>query len=544
MSSSIVRPPGIAPMRTLGSLLERQARERGSETFVITDGAAHSYARVDELARRAAAGFSAIGVGHGDRVCLALPNGLDITAAWLGLACMGAIEVPINPEFKSHQVGYVVQDAGATVIVTTASFFEAHRPHLLECPALRVLVLCDEAAGIDAGRLRVVGFGELCSAPAARHGAFEVRGSDPVAIMYTSGTTGVPKGVLLCHEHEVTLGSNIAASVELAQGDCFYNFFPMHHNTAQGIIACSVLAVGARMLLVDRFSRSRFWSDVHEYRCTVFYGMGAILEMLNKDPEGPRLARGHTLRVGWGIAMGVEQVERFGRLFGVPFVTGYGSTEANMAVMSDSGPQVAGMAGRPLQDFEVAIVDEDDRPCEPGVLGEIVVRPRRPYVTFLEYWGKPRETVQAWRNLWFHSGDAGVMDAQGRLFFVDRIKDVIRHRGNNVSSAEVESVLLQLPAVQEAAVVAADSELGEFEQEVRAVIVLAAGQDWNPRAIVEHCATRLPYYAVPRFLDRVEALPKTPTAKVRKGELRASGLLPDTWDRVAAGVTLRASRSM
>lgn len=253
------------------------------------------------------------------------------------------------------------------------------------------------------------------------------------------------------------------------------------------------------------------------------------------------MAQGHTLRAGWGIAMGAEQVERFTKLFGVQFITGYGSTEANMPVMSPMGLVRDGLAGKVLPDFEVAIVDEADRPCAPGEVGEIAVRPRRPYITFLEYWGKPQETVQAWRNLWFHSGDAGIMDADGWVYFVDRIKDVIRHRGNNVSSVEVESVLLELPAIQEAAVVAAPSELGGYEQEVRAVLVLAAGHAWDPESVIRHCAERLPYYAVPRYLDCVEELPKTSTAKVRKTDLRVQGLLPGTWDRVAAGLQLKPS---
>lgn len=528
-------------MRTIGHLLHRQAIERGDKTFVVHGERKLTYSTMDDLARKTAAGLAAASVRHGDRVCLALPNGIDMLAGWLGLACLGAIEVPINLEFKSHQVRYVVEDAGATLLITTAEFFRAHREELLRCQALRALVLTDDSVGVDGGRLELLSFAELQSSVAAEHDANAVQGSDPMAIVYTSGTTGMPKGVLLCHEHELTMGTNIADSVELTDEDCFYNFFPMHHNTAQGIITCSVLVAGARMLLVDRFSRSRFWPDVRENGCTMFYGMGAILEILNKDPQGPAMSQGHTLRAGWGIAMGAEQVERFTQLFGVQFVTGYGSTEANMPVMNALGPVQDGLAGTVLPDFEVAIVDEADRRLPHGQVGEIVVRPRRPYVTFLEYWGKPKETVQAWRNLWFHSGDAGTMDVDGRLFFVDRIKDVIRHRGNNVSSVEVEGVLLEMSCLQQAAVVAAPSELGGYEQEVRAVLVLAPGHTWDPEAIVRHCAEKLPYYAVPRFLDCVQELPKTSTSKVRKAELRAQGLLPATWDRVAIGFKLHSS---
>jgi len=530
-------------MLTIGHLLSQQARKRGKKPFVVHSGGELSFAEMDDLARRTATGLLALGVKHGDRVCLALPNGIDILSAWFGLACMGGIEVPINLELKSHIVKFVVEDSGASLLISNVGFFRAHRDELIKCKSLLTLVLVDdEFTPVDTGNLKLMRFSELQATAALEHEHFTVHSRDPMAILYTSGTTGMPKGVLLCHEHEVVLGKNIGASLSLNENDCFYNFFPMHHNTAQGIITCSVLVAGCRMLLVDRFSKSRFWPDVHQNGCTVFYAMGAILEILNKDPEGPDLSRGHSLRAGWGIAMGEEQVDKFTKLFGVQFATGYGSTEASMPVINEIGPIQEGLAGKVVPGYEVSIVDEEDRPRAPGELGEIVVRPSRPNVIFLEYWGNPKATVQAWRNLWFHSGDAGYMDSQGQLFFVDRIKDVIRHRGNNVSSVEVEGVLLEIPAIQEAAVVAAPSELGGYEQEVRAVLVLAAGHELDPESIIRHCAERLPYYAVPRFINCVQELPKTSTAKVRKIELRNQGLHPGTWDRVAAGFNIKQFR--
>jgi crotonobetaine/carnitine-CoA ligase len=346
--------------------------------------------------------------------------------------------------------------------------------------------------------------------------------------------------VLLCHEHEITIGESIAASIDLRPSDCSYNFFPLHHNTGQGIITCSALLVGAQMLLIDRFSRSRFWEDVKAHGCTAFFGMGAILEILNKDPDGVALAQGHRLRIGWGIAMGVEQVRRFSELFGVGFVTGYGSTEVNMVSMTSRADAKPGSVGKILDDFEVAIFDESDQPVAHGNVGQIVVRPKRPYITFLEYWGRLRETVDAWRNLWMHTGDAGFIDADGYLHFVDRIKDVIRYRGNNISSVEVENVLLDLPAVQEAAVIPAPSALGGYEQEVQAVLVLAQGYELDAEAVIRHCSEKLPNYAIPRYLDVIDELPKTSTGKVRKTVLRERGILPTTWDRVAAGITLQS----
>ncbi|WP_066272052.1 AMP-binding protein [Hydrogenophaga palleronii] len=527
--------------RTLGALLAAQARAKGDAPFVLCEQKTVGYAEADRLATSVAQGLGSVGVRHGDRVCLALPNGIDMLASWFGIGRLGAIEVPVNLEFKSAQVRYVVEDSGAEVLIADLAFYAAHQDALEACERLRTVLLIDgppDAA--SAGRVALEHFAEVCSRDFNLAAAKPVQPSDALAIMYTSGTTGMPKGVLLCHEHEITLGENIARSIGLTPGDCVYNFFPLHHNTAQGIIACSTLVTGARMLVVDRFSRTRFWPDVVTHQCTVFFGMGAILEMLNKDPDGPRAAQGHRLRAGWGISMGAEQVARFTELFGVPFGTGYGSTEANVVTLTPVGALQEGLVGHSTSDFDVRVVDADDQPQPACTVGEIVVRPARPHVTFLGYWGKPRETVETWRNLWFHTGDAGFFGEDGRLHFMDRIKDVIRYRGNNVSSVEVESVLLDMPAVQEAAVIAAPSPLGGYEQEVRAVLVLAEGARFDPAAVIAHCDERLPYYAVPRYVDAVAGLPKTSTGKVRKAELRGQGLLATTWDRVAAGVALQS----
>jgi crotonobetaine/carnitine-CoA ligase len=527
-------------VRTLGGLLHVQARRFGDRAFVHFGGRDLTYAELDRLATATANGLRSLGVGHGDRVCLALPNGVDFLVAWFGLTRLGAVEVPLNLDFKSPQVRYVLDDAGAVVLITDSDFLSAHQS-VIENTSIRAVVLIDTTDRyVGMARAGITALAAMLAHPPSDEPLPDVAPSDPMAIIYTSGTTGDPKGVLLCHEQELTLADNVAASIDLNENDCFYNFFPMHHNTGQGIITCSVLATGGRMLLTDRFSRSRFWADVKQHGCTTFYGMGAIIEILNRDAGGSRAAAGHTLRVGWGIAIGTEQARRFRDRFGIEFVTGYGSTEVNMVAISSLGAWPAGAAGKIVDDFEVAIVDETDVPVAAGEVGEIVVRPRRPFVTGLGYWRKPAETVQAWRNMWVHTGDAGRLDGDGYLYFVDRIKDVIRHRGNNISSAEVENVILELAEVDEVAVVPAPSDLGQYDEDVLAVVVAAPGHAVDPVALIGHCARRLPYYAVPRYVEVVADLPKTSTGKVRKKDVRAQSA-PDRWDRVAAGISVRSA---
>jgi carnitine-CoA ligase len=514
-------------IRTSEALLTQRAIANGDRVFVQEIDAATTYREFDVLVSRLASGLAGLGVAHGDRVCLGLPNGLDFLVASFALMRLGAVQVPLSLEYRSAQVSYVVADADARVLICSGEFYAEHA-EVIEKSVLTTVV--STAPDLPAGHVTVRAWCDV----AATEASFvpgTVAPSDPVAIIYTSGTTADPKGVLLCHEHELTLAENIAASIDLTADDCFYNFYPLHHNTGLGIITGAVLVAGARMLLTDRFSHSRFWTDVADYGCTVFYGMGPILEILLKDDVDT--FREHGLTTCFGIAIGDDQAERFAARYGVRFVTGYGSTETNMVAIGVPDPSRPGAAGRVLPDFEVAIVDDTDEMLPPDSVGEIVVRPRRPYVTSLGYWRKGAETAEAWRNLWVHTGDAGRVDADGYVYFVDRLKDVIRHRGNNVSSVEVENVILTVTAVSEAAVIPVASDLGEYDQDICAVVVARPGASVDPAAIIKVCAEQLPSYAVPRYVELVDELPKTPTGKVRKAQLRSAPPSGQRWDRQA-----------
>ncbi|MBU8808184.1 AMP-binding protein [Mycolicibacterium goodii] len=516
--------------RTLGALVSERARTHRNSVFVTVENRSVTYHEFDALVTRAARGLLSMGVSYGDRVCLALPNSLEFLAASFGLMRLGAIQVPLNLEFRSAQVAYVLTDADATALICTPNFVAEHRDTLAQARLDTVLMTSDDPAG-DAN-LKTRSWSDVLAAGDRGVESFpEVSPADPLAIMYTSGTTGDPKGVQLCHEHELTIAENIAASVALSDADCFYNFYPLHHNTGLGIITGAVLVAGARMLLIDRFSQSRFWPDVVQHGCTAFYGMGPILEILDKDQSADVKSAGHKIRVCFGIAISDDQAERFRKRFGVDFVSGYGSTEVNMVAIAPMLRGHPGAAGKVLDDFEVAIVDGDDHQLPLGQVGEIVVRPRRPYITSLGYFRKPAETAAAWRNLWAHTGDAGRLDADGYLYFVDRIKDVIRHRGNNISSVEVETPILALSEIAEVAVIPVPSELGEFDQDICAVIVPRADARLTAADVIAWCDKVLPRYAVPRYIEFVAELPKTATGKVRKNVLRHAPASAARWDR-------------
>jgi crotonobetaine/carnitine-CoA ligase len=514
--------------RTLGCVLAARAADQPGAVFVEIDDTTITYGEFDDAVTAAAAGLAGLGLRHGDRVCVALPNGLPFLAASFGAIRLGAILVPLSLEYRDSQVAYVLADADARLLVTSPHFLDEHRD-VIEDSVLDIAVVTGDTAP-DERRLRLPVWSEIAQG-GGPVGEAEVHSRDPLAIIYTSGTTGDPKGVQLSHEHELTLAENIAASISLSAEDCFYNFYPLHHNTGFGIITLAVLSAGARMALTERFSKSRFWKDVSEHSCTAFYGMGPILEILDKDETADAAADGHTLRVCFGIAIGEEQAQRFRKRFGVDFVLGYGSTEVNMVAIAPIPNGHPGAAGRILDDFEVAVVDSDDSPVRLGEVGELVVRPRRPFITSLGYWRKPAETAKAWRNLWAHTGDAGRLDADGYLYFVDRINDVIRHRGNNVSSLELERLIVSIDGVSETAVIPVASDLGEYDQDICAVIVPQESRTVRPQEVIELCRAQLPKYAVPRYIEFVSELPKTPTGKVRKAVLRSASASAARWDR-------------
>lgn len=526
--------------QTLGALLADAASRYGERPFILCGDERVSYTQLLRRAERLAAGLQARGVGHGTRVAFMLPNGLEIVELWFALALLGAIGVPVNTAFRGYQLTYLLNDAGASLLIVGAQYLDRLAAVQADVVPVERLIVAETAAPDGAAsaspptlRWPSEPLADVPTSPQAAFPAVDYR--DPVAILHTSGTTGPSKGVIVCHRHEYILGRNMALEMGLRSDDVYWCGFPFFHNTALALITLPVLLVGGAVAVVERFSASRFWDEVARYGCTAFYYLGALLTILMKAPPSPR-DRQHTLRIGWGLAASAETMQAFEERFGVPLLSGYGSTEANVVCYEPLAARRPGSAGKPRPEFEVRVVDEHDEPVPPGVVGEIVTRPREPFVMFLGYDKKAEATVTAWRNLWFHTGDAGRFDADGYLYFVDRLKDVIRRRGENISSYDVEYVASQHPAVLECAAVAVPAEVGE--DEVKLVAVLRPGHTLDPRELVAFCAERLAYFAVPRYVEFKPALPKTPTDKVEKHRLRAEGVTPATWDRERAGVQL------
>jgi crotonobetaine/carnitine-CoA ligase len=516
----------------VGQVLARQAARRPDHPYLELPGQEPiSFAAMDAVASRLANGLAALGIGFGDTVLLMLCNGAEFLQSWFALSRLGAVTVPINIAFKGDFLEYVVNDSAARVIIADAELLPAlrHSEARLDHLATAVAVGAPAAAGFE--RCRVVPFADLLSFPATAP-AVDVTYRDTGAILYTSGTTGPSRGVLLPHGH---LHHNPQVYIEqlgLTEDDVFYCCLPLFHANALLLHAYGALILGCRLVLVRNFSASNWLADIRRYGATVTNLLGAMTEFVLRQPERQD-DHDNPLRIACTVPIPVSFGAAFEHRFGVKLIELYGTTELNCPFyMPRDAALRPGSCGRLLDDwFECRIADaETDEALPVGSTGELLVRPKVLGIFMVGYHGKPEATVQAWRNLWFHTGDALRCDAEGYYYFVDRLKDCIRRRGENISSYEVEQVLIGHPAVAEAAVVGVLSRFDEREQEVKAAIVLAQGAALLPADLAAFCRARMPDFAVPRYIEILDALPRTATQKIRKDLLRASGITQATWE--------------
>jgi crotonobetaine/carnitine-CoA ligase len=469
-----------------------------------------------------AAGFRAGGISSADHVALIMDNSVEAVLAWLASSVIGCTEVPVNPQYRGDLLAYLLRDSEATAVVCDAAYLPPLAEVADQLPALRLVIVNGEA-------------GAVLSLPTVSFNACATGGGDvPVGaplgvdapervILYTSGTTGPSKGVIHTQRSMLTLARYNAEVLEYDEGDRLLNFFPLYHQNARYTGVIPALSVGASIRLERKFSSSTFWNTVDADGTTAFNYLGSVLRMIHNVTPPERTAGTHTLKKAFGAGAPPHIWEAFEARLGVRLVEVYGLSEAPMATLNrrHGGEQAPiGPAGRAGDLFEVAVVDDQDRSLPAGDIGEIVLRPRRPDAMMIGYHNKDAATVRAWRNLWFHSGDRGRLSEEGHLYFEERTKDSIRRRGENISAWEVESVLDAHPDVAESAVYGLACE--EADEEVAAALILRRA-DADLAQILAFAEARLPAYAVPTLIRVMSDLPRTPTAKVQKAELRGAG---------------------
>lgn len=524
---------------TLAHVLARRVSDRGDKPWILAGSRAFTYSDVDELASRFAAALARLGVTRGDTVLLMLNNCIEFIALWCALSKIGAIEVPINCHYRGRLLAHVVNDSHARVMIVD----EEHLPRLAaitkEITTLTTLVVfgtqqreLDAAASV--GAMRVLHHREFLDG-VGRFAPVLLAPSDHAAIMYTSGTTGPSKGVIVAHGHAFEYARGVIEMLEMNSSDVYYAPLPLFHIAGQWAVIYAAAIAGAAAVLPDTFSPSRYWSVSRRYSATCSFLLGAMANLLYRQPPAPDDADNTLERVL--VVPLIPEIEDFKSRFRLLVSTTWGGTEMNCPTRSGFRLPNARTCGRVVDDlYDVRIVDENDNELPPGRPGEAVVRPKKPWIVMNGYWNHPEWTVNAWRNLWLHTGDMLMRDEDGYLYFVDRLKDAIRRSGENISSMEVEQEINAHPDVLESAVIPVVSEV--TEQEVMAVIVLKPGSQLAPRELTHFLSDRMPYFMVPRYIEFARELPKTPTGKVQKYALRDRGVADVTWDRVKAGIKL------
>ena len=525
---------------TIGRVLDRVTDGNPGKTFVEIGGKSYSYGQVREGVLRTASLFRELGVRHGDRVCLFMSNCVEYLYCWFGLSELGAISVPINTAYRRDETAYILNNAEAVALVTDPSLADVAGDAADLAPGIRHRILRGDGPAGEGWISFQTAF-DRATPLLDRH---KVSPDDVSMLVYTSGTTGNPKGVMVTHRMYAAAGQGFAHWTQATPDDRFFTCLPFYHANIQYYSTMGALAAGATLVIVDRFSASRFWGQVRESQATVVNFIGMMMPVLAKNPEQPDDAD-NTVRLFYGSpSFSPEFLSEFQERFATDIIVGFGMTETCYgtieAIRED---RRAGSSGRPRQHpdprFEntVRIADaETGRHVGPNTVGEITIK--NPAV-MPGYWRNDEQNRETLREGWLYTGDLGWLDDDGFLYFVDRKKDIIRRRGENISSQEVENVIKANPNVLDCAVVAVPSELGE--DEVKAYVTPRPGATVNPEEVVYWCADHLAYFKVPRYWEVRDELPRTPSLRVRKDVLRQEreDLIEGCYDLEAAGIRLR-----
>ena len=565
-------PGRLSWAMTIGELLDKAASRNRDKVYLYYQEHQVTYRELLEHSLRTASLFKELGVGRGDRVCAFLPNGLEILYIWMALSRLGAICVPINTAYKQEEMSYILNNCQARALVSHHTLMDVAVEATRRCPSLESRMVVGDGG---ANRSDWSEFWDLLSeAPRVPLQPEEpVTPKDISMLVYTSGTTGNPKGVMISHQMYVAAGQGFATWTGSTSEDRFFTCLPYFHANTHYYSTMGSMAVGASLIVEDRFSASRFWDQVRQSKATVVNFIGMMMTVLLKQ-QPSSADSDNSARIFYGVPTPTAQVlKEFEGRFGVKVLTGFGMTETSYGAIERLDELHRDSCGQPRWHpdprfhNEIRIVGDDGKPLSPGNAGEITVR--NPAV-MPGYWSDPERTREALRDGWLYTGDLGMLDEDGHLYFVDRKKDVVRRRGENISSREVEDVIKRHPGVLDCAIIAVPSELGE--EEVKAYVVPrpsgrspeAAGPPdpqapldesphvsgsgaevktarLKPEDIVLWCAERLAYFKVPRYVEIREDLPRTPTFRVRKDALRQEreDLTSGCFDREQAGIQLR-----
>ena len=518
-------------------LLAARAAADPDKPFVLFEDEQWTRADAAREAWRAGNGLQRLGVAMGDYISSWMPTGPDVLRTWFGANAAGAVYAPLNLAARGSFLEHTLNLAEAKVLVAHHQLVE--RLLGLNLPSLETVVTVGGPSPVELP-WRTLTMDELLDGVGTERPALPraLEPWDDLSLIYTSGTTGPSKGVRAAYAAFWNY-ANCFVLPFVTEEDRYLSSLPMFHTAGTGI-TYSMLRAGGSVALNKGFSASRFWDDVRRFDATVTIAIhGMVTFMLNQPPRADDAD--NPLRT---VYMGpLSQHKEFARRYGVQVYTAYGMTEVPVPIVSGLDPEDGKSCGRAADPvhYELRLVDENDVPVPPGTPGELVARHTLPWTINSGYKNMPEATADAWRNGWFHTGDQFVQDEQGNFYFLDRIKDVIRRRGENISSFEVETEVLSHPLVKDAAAIAVknpDLDEAAGDEEVKVAVVLEEGATLDPAELIDYLAGRMPAYWVPRFVEYLPELPRTESHKLKKTDLREAGVTPDTWDRERAGIKL------
>lgn len=503
--------------RTLaGALYAAASQNPDGEALIYVDtGETWTFQGLATRVEQQLAAFRAAGLRKGDRLLIMLDNTPDFVFTWMACGLGGIVQVPVNTEYKGEMLRYVVEHSGARTMVVNSAY-AGRLTDVISHDAKLATCLLTDPLHESSLPLEVVQLETLLADVTGEPQAESVAEWDQMAIMYTSGTTGPAKGGVITHRHAFTYAETAATVLDLQAGDRYYAPLPLFHIGGQWAVGFAALQRKATCILKHRFSVSEYWDDCARHNVTASFLLGAMAHwVFGQEPSADDAANSVEKMIMVPL---LDDVEGFKKRFGLEVSTCYASTEANVPLASTFATTTSNSCGRAVEGFELRVADEFDNEVDTGEVGELLIRTDEPWTTLVEYLNNPAATSLALRNQWLHTGDAFRRDADGNYYFVDRIKDAIRRRGENISSFEVEREVYRFDDVLECAAVGVPSEYTENDLVI--VVVPKAGRTIDVSSLRAFLTERMPKFMVPDRIEIVEMLPKTPTGKLQKFALR------------------------
>ncbi len=532
--------------RVWGAILEDKADKNKEKVFLYFKDEKVTYRQLNENVNRMANGYSSLGIKKGDKVSIMMPNCPEYLYHWFGLGKIGAVDNPINTAYKGDILRHIIVNSKSKLLLVHEQFLDRIQFIQDDLTCLEGVILYSEGKVQTDLKFPIHSFEEVFNHSSQFSPSEEVKPSDPLQIIYTSGTTGPPKGAVLSHNCVYHYAAALIEFLDLNENTLAYNCLPIFHANHR-LTSTYTLLLDGSYAMGERYSARAFWDQIRKYQANHFHFLGGMPYIIYNQPPKPDDAD-NPAKTAWGGPIPVEIAEAFEKRFGVKLYNGFfGMTEAapvtyitveeaDRLKAKGKWAQAVGMGREQKHFYEVRLVDDDDNDVPDGKTGEIICRPAKAYSMMTEYYDNPKATAEAFRNLWFHTGDLARKDEDGYFHFVDRKKDYIRRRGENISSFEIEKAVNAHPVVLDSAAISAKSEVGE--DDVRIVIQLKEGKSLLPEELMAWCEPRMADLMVPRYVDFIDEFPRNPVGRIEKYKLRQLNF-DNTWDRVKTGYKLK-----